>query len=233
MTLGFLFTALGYATGAAVYWWRARERGIATEGTALIAGAAFTGGIAGAKITQWLVQSPALLWSHPEVLAHSEAGGRTLVGGILAGWLAARSMRRKLGIQRPTADLFALALSAGEAVGRIGCFFNTCCFGVPSAAPWACYQHGAWRAPVQVVMALSAAFIFAMLWTRRDRTIREGELFHWYLLLFGLSRFILEFWRQRDAVAGSLSLAQWAALALAVWGAARLYSAHQWRRQTA
>jgi phosphatidylglycerol:prolipoprotein diacylglycerol transferase len=233
MTLGFLFTFLGYATGAVVFWWRAHELRRATEGFALVAGAAFVGGIAGAKLSQWLVAAPQMLLANPALLADASAGGRALVGGILGGWLAVRLARQKLGLTQPTGDLFALALPAGEAVGRIGCFFNQCCYGVPSVGGWTCYQHGAARFPVQIFMALSAAAIFGWLCARRNHITRTGELFDWYLVLFGISRFALEFWRERDNAFAGLSLAQWVCLALAAWGMTRLRSALQTTGATA
>lgn len=222
MSLGFLFTFLGYATGAAVFWWRARERGLATEGFALIAAAAFVGGVAGAKISQWLAAAPGAVLQNPLLMADSTTGGRTLIGGILGGWLAVRWARRKMGLRRSTGDLFALALPAGEAIGRIGCFFNGCCYGIPASGPWTCYQHGALRHPVQIDMAVSAAAIFAMLWSRRNTVSRDGELFDSYLLCFGASRFVLEFLRERDIAFAGLSLAQYVCLGLATWGFLRL-----------
>lgn len=222
MTLGFLFTFLGYATGAAVFWGRARERGLATEGMGIIAVTAFAGGIAVAKISQWLVAAPLAVLKNPLLLADLSTGGRALIGGVLGGWLAVRWTRRRLGIDRPTGDLFALALPAGEAVGRIGCFFNQCCYGIPSSGFYVCYQQGTLRHPVQIDMALSAAAIFVLLWGRRDRVAREGELFALYLVLFGLSRFVLEFLRARDEFIGGLSLAQCVCLGLAGWGTYRL-----------
>jgi len=227
MTLGFLFTLLGYATGAAVFWWRARERGLATEGMGIIAAAAFFGGIVGAKTSQWLVAAPGALATNPLLLADPSTGGRTLVGGILGGWLAVRYARRRLGVTRSTGDLFALALPAGEAIGRMGCFFNECCYGIPSSGLFICYQHGANRHPVQIDMAVSAALIFGFLLFKRDKVTREGELFNMYLLLFGVSRFALEFLRERTLVFGSLSLAQCISLGLAAWGAHRLIIAPQ------
>ena len=131
------------------------------------------------------------------------------MGGLIGGWLAVELCKKKLGIRRSTGDMWALALPAGEAVGRFGCYFNGCCFGTVCTAPWAIYQHGAWRHPAQLYAALIAALIFVVLLNLRPKLSHEGDLFRAWLLLFAVGRFILEFFRESPALFLRLSLAQW------------------------
>lgn len=215
---GTVFTVLGYAVGALAFFSMARARGIATEGIGRVALAGFCGGILGARATEWgLVHWP-LLAAHPAAFLNPSAGGRTIIGGILAGWASVEVAKRWLGIRRSTGDLFALALAAGEAVGRIGCFFNSDCYGTLSRVPWAVYQNGAWRHPTQLYSAAVAAVIFVLLFWLRDRMPREGDLFRLYLVLYGSGRFIVEEFRERTLGLGGLSLAQWVSLELAIMG---------------
>ena len=203
-TVGEALTALGYAFGALVFFLAARRRRLVTEGMGWVALAGLCGGLLGAKVTQWLVAEGHLFTLDPR------AGGRALIGGVLGGWLAVEVAKWRLGIRRSTGDLFALALPAGEAVGRLGCFVNGCCYGVASAGvPWHVFQHGAWRHPAQLYTALYAAALFVVLLALRERlSAREGDLFRLYLVLFCLGRFLLEFFRERSLVFAGLSLAQ-------------------------
>ena len=210
MTLGELFTLLGYVAGAFVFYLAARERRLATEGIRTVALWGVAGGIVGAKIAAWLSTPGA------DATALVAPGGRALLGGLLGGWLAVEIAKQRLGIRRSTGDLWALALPAGEAVGRLGCFCNGCCFGTKSEVAWAVYQHGAWRHPAQIYAALLAAAIFIALWPLRAKLPREGDLFRLYLLLFAAGRFVLEFFRERPALWAGLSLAQWVCLEIAV-----------------
>ncbi|HTE19064.1 MAG TPA: prolipoprotein diacylglyceryl transferase family protein [Armatimonadota bacterium] len=216
MTVGSLLTLAGYGVGALVLYLAARRRGVATEGMAYVAVAGLCGGILGAKLTEWVLGHGALLAAHPGLLLDPRLGGRTLIGGVLVGWVSVEIAKRRLGIRRSTGDLFALALPAGEAVGRVGCYFNGCCFGVSANVAWAVRQHGEWRHPTQLYSALAAVVILGVLLSVRDRLPREGDLFRLYLVLFGLSRFGLEFLRERPVGLGGLSLAQWVCLELAV-----------------
>jgi phosphatidylglycerol:prolipoprotein diacylglycerol transferase len=79
--------------------------------------AGIAGGLIGANIAQ---------------LVATDSPGKSILGGISGGYLAVMAAKRYLGIVRPTGDLFALALAAGEAIGRWGCFLAGCCYGKPT-----------------------------------------------------------------------------------------------------
>jgi phosphatidylglycerol:prolipoprotein diacylglycerol transferase len=207
---------MGYLVGAAVFYLEARRRGRATEGMGWVALAGLGGGVLGAKVTEWVLVHGSAFAANPASMLDPRLGGRTLIGGVIAGWAAVEVAKRRLGIRRSTGDLFALALPAGEAVGRVGCFFNGCCYGIPAGVPWAVYQHDAWRHPAQLYASAIALALFGALLALRDRLPREGDLFRLYLVLFGIGRFGLEFLRERTTAFGGLSLAQWVCLEIAV-----------------
>lgn len=216
--LGLLFTALGYGAGALVFYLEARRRGLATAGVRYLAIAGLAGGIAAAKVTQWMLASWLTFAQHPEAILDPANGGRSIIGGIIGGWIAVEIAKRRLGIGRSTGDLFALAIPAGEAVGRIGCFFNSCSVGTVSAVPWAVFQQGTWRHPVQLYTSLVAAGVLLLLFRLRGALPREGDLFRLYLVIFGLTRFGLEFFRERPIFYSGLSMAQCVCLELMVVG---------------
>src|SRR5579863_1822147 len=142
------FYIAAYALGVAAFAVMASRRGIATNGIALLALAAFAGGALGALALQWLLGG---------------VPGKSLLGGVAAGYLAVVYAKRRLGIVRPTGDLFAMAVALGEAVGRIGCFFAGCCYGKIAHVAWAVHDHGALRHPTQLYSAIAAALTFALL----------------------------------------------------------------------
>jgi phosphatidylglycerol:prolipoprotein diacylglycerol transferase len=216
MTLGAFFTALGYIVGALVFYLAAHRKRLATEGMIYVALAGLVGGVLGAKLMEWALVHYRTFAAHPTAMLDPRLGGRTLIGGVIVGWLAVEFAKWRLGIRRSTGDMFALALPAGEAFGRIGCFFNGCCYGVPSSVTWAVYQHGAWRHPTQLYSSAVAVALFAILFALRDKMPREGDLFRLYIVLFGISRFALEFLRERNVAFGGLSVAQWVCLEMSV-----------------
>ncbi|MDQ2686816.1 MAG: prolipoprotein diacylglyceryl transferase [Armatimonadota bacterium] len=190
--------ALGYDTGVCAFVWMARRRGLATTGVMALLGAGLIGGLVAANLIQWLVGGTA---------------GKTVLGAIAGGYLSVALYKRYLGIQRPLGDLFAVALCAGEAVGRWGCYFGGCCYGKATHAAWAIWQHGAWRYPTQIYMSLAALLILGALLVFDRRGPRENALFYLQGLLYCVARFVIEFYRETTLVALGLSAAQWACLA--------------------
>jgi phosphatidylglycerol:prolipoprotein diacylglycerol transferase len=65
-------------------------------------------------------------------------GGLEFYGGVIFAIpvIVFYSRHHKLPI-RQCLDIMAIALMLGLAFGRIGCFWNGCCFGKPSELPWA------------------------------------------------------------------------------------------------
>ena len=221
MPIGQTLTAAAYFVGAVAFWMAARQRKLATEGVAYLAMAAFVGGVLGAKMGEWALGNGALWGQQPLAVLEPQLGGRTILGGVLGGWIAVAVAKKRLGIRRSTGDLFAFALPWGEAVGRIGCWFNGCCFGALWDGPCAVWQHEAWRIPTQFLSALTAVGIGIIIWSRRGQR-REGEAWHLYLALWGVGRFVIEFGRDHPFGADILSPAQWIALVISAYGIMRL-----------
>src|SRR5271165_911757 len=197
--------ALGYLAGLAAFGYMARRRGIATSGIWMLMSAGLVGGLAGANLTQLIVTG---------------SPGKTLLGGVVCGYLAVVLLKRYLGIVRPTGDLFAMALAAGEAIGRWGCFFGQCCYGkIASHLPWAVYEHGAYRHPTQAYLALAATGVFIVLWQLHEKPLPENALFYLQGMLLCTTRFGIEFFREGPVMLAGLTLAQLACIAgLAFFG---------------
>src|SRR5579863_9638521 len=99
--------ACGYVVGVLAFFWLAQRRRLDTPGVMNLLGVGLIGGLVGANVAQWLVMGSA---------------GKTVLGAIVGGYLAVFVAKRWMGLRRPTGDLFAIALCAGEAVGRWGCY---------------------------------------------------------------------------------------------------------------
>ena len=190
---------IAYGAALLVFRWTARRRGLGTAGIWLLMQAGLFGGLSGANLIQFFATG---------------APGKTIEGGLAGGYLAVVCMKRYLGIVRPTGDLFALAVPAGEAIGRIACFISGCCYGKVSTAPFAVYDHAAFRYPTQLYLTFAAAATFAaLLWLERKRVLPENGLFYIQGALFCSTRFIIDFFRDGRSFANGLTLAQFGCLA--------------------
>ncbi|OGN89284.1 MAG: hypothetical protein A2158_01740 [Chloroflexi bacterium RBG_13_46_14] len=179
-------------------------------------------GIIGAKLSMLVFLGPAEFWRLlPTITSH----GSALFGGLTFGYFAVTVTERILKIDRCTGDLIAPFLPLGQAIGRLGNFLAGDAFGIPASLPWAVYQGGAYRHPVQIYEMVLDLLLFAFLWRRRYTSFRDGELFAMYLVVYAVIRFPLEFLRYQPTPLYflGLTLVQWMCLAGALWFGYQLY----------
>lgn len=138
-----------------------------------------------------------------------------LVGAALCGCIY--TFYKKLPVLK-ILDLFVPYVALAQSVGRIGCFFNGCCYGQESRFGVYFPIHGKILFPSQLVDSLSllCIFIFLRVFERKSKT---GGVFCLYLILAPLQRFFMEFIRgdERPFYYG-LSIFQWISVGLFVFG---------------
>lgn len=132
----------GVLAGFALALRRARAAGIADEIIHSLAAWLFVGGIIGARsffVIQYWDQFQADSWRDTVWnIARFTEGGLVVYGAFWGAtvafiWFIVRYRVSAL----PLADCIAPSLALGLALGRIGCFFNGCCYGGPSDNFWA------------------------------------------------------------------------------------------------
>jgi prolipoprotein diacylglyceryltransferase len=135
-----VFETPGYIGGYALYRRERTRHGdtLSDERRWWIIAAAAIGALLGSRILGLIEYAPARGFNQHQLLAFT-GGGKTIVGGLLGGWLAVELIKRLAHIGSRTGDLFAVPLCIGIAIGRIGCFFagladDTC--GTPTSLPW-------------------------------------------------------------------------------------------------
>lgn len=213
-----LFVGLGAAVGLSLFLLHL-PRGKA-KGAAGWAAATALGALAGAKLLYFITMPKGTPLSSALLTGFVFHGG--LLGGALAGLAAARALHLDALLLM---DHAAPCLAIGHGIGRVGCFFAGCCYGVP--VRWGVVLPRALGAPHDVPLlpiqlieaALNVALGVALL--RYARKKREpGYAAGLYCLVYAVMRFVLEFFRGdevRGAAAG-LSTGQWMSLGLAAAG---------------
>ena len=123
-------------------------------------------------------------------------------------------------------DVFAPGIALGHVIGRLGCLFAGCCFGRPTSVPWAITFNSEFAAqnvgtplnvplhPTQLYEAGAELLIlgFLLAFERKGRPF-PGRTFWAYMLLYGISRFIIEIYRgDPRGMVGTLSTSQFVSL---------------------
>lgn len=208
---------------------------------------AVIGGILGAKIYYILLNWPRLL-EDPAHLIFAR-GGLVWYGGFLgASVLVIREMRKsKLPLGQMT-DAAAAPLAIAYAVGRIGCFMVGDDWGRPTGSwvgirfpqgtppttvteiqsqfgitvdPALVERYGQVVPvhPTQLYEVAMSTLIFLFLWRIHDHRHRPGWLFMVWLVLAGIERFVVEFFRAKDdRFFGALTLAQMFSVGIVIFG---------------
>lgn len=146
-------------------------------------------GIIGARLL-YIIENAAYYLKNPLEIIMLQHGGLSWFGGLLAGLIVglAYLKRRNLPVYK-ILDLVAPFLALAQAIGRIGCFLNGCCFG-------RIFNF----IPTQLYSSLILTLIFLLLRFLQDRPHQEGKIFFLYLLLYSAKRFFIEFWRADNPV---------------------------------
>lgn len=163
--------------------------------------------------------------------------GAVVANVVLAWWYFGR---KKLSFRR-FADIATPGLILGQAIGRIGCFFNGDAYGKPTDAWYGVvYQPGtpafhAWGGATLVPAELMEAgldfIILGILLRLFPKKQFDGQVALAYFVLYSLARFGLEFLRTDSLMIGGFKAAQLTALVTALIAAGLwLWQMHQTRQ---
>ncbi|MDP2938217.1 MAG: prolipoprotein diacylglyceryl transferase [Candidatus Omnitrophota bacterium] len=181
----------------------------------------FVSGIIGARIL-YIIENINYYLKEPLEIIILARGGLSWFGGLFLGFLfgIVYLKKRKLSLYR-ILDLMSPFVALGQAIGRVGCLLNGCCFG--RIAKFGIYfpAHNLVLIPTQIYSSLALVFIFVFLRFLQGRPHKEGEIFFAYLLFYSIKRFFIEFWRaDNEIILFGLTLFQLISIVifcLAVW----------------
>jgi len=164
-----------------------------------------------------------------ELLTLARSGG-VFYGGLILAVAVALFYIRRIGLPLwTTCDVFAPGIALGHVIGRFGCLFAGCCYGKPTRLPWGITFTDPFAAsnvgtplnqplhPTQLYEAGAELLILiVLLATERKGRPYPGRTFWLYMLLYAISRFIIEFYRgdERGAI-GMFSTSQFISILLA------------------
>lgn len=203
-----------------------------------IAGAVM-GALVGAKLLAWVENWHQIAALPEESVGGIERwiGGKTVVGGLLGGWIGIEIAKHYTGVKQRTGDLWVYPLAISIAIGRVGCFLtglsdNT--YGNFTNVPWGVDFGDGPRHPTQLYEAGAVLLMGAGLLVYQSVSHlgwTTGRLFRLFMLLYCAWRFCVEFIKPTYKPFLGLSAIQCVALAACVFCVVSL--ARQPREQAA
>ncbi len=185
------------------------------------------GVVLGGRLGYVLFYQPAYFLAHPLEILSVWQGGMSFHGGFLGVLFAMTLFARRTGKRwLAIMDFVAPMVPIGLGAGRLGNFINGELWGRVTDVPWGVVfpmVDGLPRHPSQLYeFALEGVVLFVALWRFSGRLRPVGAVSALFLVGYGASRFLVEFFREPDGFLGLLSLGmsmgQWLSLPMVLAG---------------
>ncbi len=200
-----VMAALGFIVGLTIFQLNKKYARLSSDQISNVVLLGMIAGVAGSRIF-YVVQNWSYYKNNPAAIIRVDQGGLVFYGGfilalILIVWYVKKIC--KADVIR-SLDALAPALAVAHALGRVGCFFNGCCYGKPADLWWSVVypentepfvRYGAMALhPVQIYEAILNVILAAVLWCVLRKS-KRGITTACYVLAYGLLRFVDEFFR--------------------------------------
>ena len=197
-----VLVAAGFLIGLAVAAHNAKREGLHPEHISDLGIWLIVAGMAGGKLFHVVFFWNDFLSGWRAEGIRSLREGFVFYGGFIGASLAAIVYTRikRLPLWK-VADACAPGVALGHAFGRVGCFFNGCCYGKACSLPWAVkfppphLMAGIPVHPTEIYEALGDVAIFLGLTAYYRRKRFDGQIWWLYVLGYGILRFAIEFFR--------------------------------------
>lgn len=214
-----LMVALAVVAVVAISLIEAKRLGVASEHIYNLAIWAVLGGVIMSRLLHVIDEWQYYL-AHPQQLF--SLAGLTIYGAVLGALIAVvvYAWIKKLSIWR-LADAVAPGALIGQAIGRIGCTINGCCYGLESPPWWAgaiIYtnpEHALLGTPIGVPLYPTQLYHlvwnligFGVLWSVRKRLAPQGSLFLLYLAIYAAGDLTIRLVREGEPFLFGLQQAQ-------------------------
>ena len=189
------------------------------------------GGIVGAKLLYYITVIDEIV-KNPSILL-DVADGFVVYGGIIGGILSGYAVCRvkKLNFWKYL-DCATPSIALAQGFGRIGCLLAGCCYGMETSG-WCSITftnsqfapNGVPLVPTQIFSSVFDFAHFILLYVISRKSKAPGMTSALYLMIYGVGRFIIEFFRG-DLIRGSvgaLSTSQFISIFIVLFGAVLLW----------
>lgn len=152
-------------------------------------------GVIGARLF-FVVLNAEYFLDNPVEIIMLQHGGLAWQGGFIAAFIVLFIFAKRT--KKPVLwllDFVAPYAALGQAIGRIGCFLNGCCYG--KHADWGIYcpVHADRLHPSQLYCSAGLVIVFFILKEYQKQQPAAGRVFCVYVLLAAALRFVVQFFR--------------------------------------
>lgn len=207
-----LMYLLGFASSYALVRYQIKKKNLAFSRDFLDSFYTFLifGLIIGARLGYVIFYNLSFYINHPLDIFAVRQGGMSfhggLIGSVVAGVWCCKRLKADPWV---VADLVTVTAPIGLGLGRLGNFINGELYGRTTTVPWGMVFPGAGPVPRHPSQLYEFFFegvaLFTILWILKDTVRKTGVLTALFITLYGLFRFVVEFFREPDPQLGFIA----------------------------
>jgi prolipoprotein diacylglyceryltransferase len=212
--LHYLFEVLAFFIGIRVYYYLKRNTvdPISDENRLWILLGAMVGALIGSRLVA-ILEDPQSL-SHLSFLMLYQS--KTIVGGLLFGLFGVELIKKLIGVNIASGDLYVVPIIIALFIGRIGCFsmgIDEPVFGIETTFFTGMdLGDGLKRHPIILYEMMYLLFLLLTFYLLRNKQLMNGERFKLFMVLYFLFRFFIEFLKPYHPLFLDLSSIHWSAI---------------------
>lgn len=179
------------------------------------------GMLIGARIVFFLFANPSVFFQDPLELFRVWNGGMSFHGALVGMIISTSIFAKKHNVSfLRLADAISLISTIGLTLGRLANFTNSELYGPVTNVFWCVKFRTAegCRHPYQIYAALSHFVTFIILYLLYKKPHKPGFIFYNFIAIYGLFRFVTDFFRDDAPFLLGLSLGQVASLLMMILG---------------
>ncbi|CAH0159081.1 Prolipoprotein diacylglyceryl transferase [Pedobacter sp. Bi27] len=215
----YIFETLAFIIGVRLYYFYKKgiKDPISDENRLWIMLGAMLGALIGSRVIAVL--------ETPEVLRHLSFSvlyqSKTIVGGLLGGLFGVELMKKIIGVNIASGDVYVIPILVALIIGRIGCFsmgIDEPTYGIPTHFFTGMdLGDGILRHPIMLYEMVYLVLLIFLFNGLKNKTLINGDRFKLFMMLYFLFRFWVEFIKPYHSLFLNLSSIHWSALFIFIY----------------
>ncbi|KRT16168.1 diacylglyceryl transferase [Pedobacter ginsenosidimutans] len=215
----YIFETLAFIIGVRLYYFYKKgiKDPISDENRLWIMLGAMLGALIGSRVIAVL--------ETPEVLHHLSFSvlyqSKTIVGGLLGGLFGVELIKKIIGVNIASGDIYVIPILVALIIGRIGCFsmgIDEPTYGIPTHFFTGMdLGDGILRHPIMLYEMVYLILLIFLINGLKNETLINGDRFKLFMALYFLFRFCVEFIKPYHSLFLNLSSIHWSALFIFIY----------------
>ncbi|SDH07478.1 Prolipoprotein diacylglyceryltransferase [Pedobacter terrae] len=215
----YIFETLAFLTGVRLYYYYKRgiEDPISDENRLWIMLGAMLGALIGSRVVAVL--------ETPEVINHLTFSilyqSKTIVGGLLGGLFGVELIKKIIGVNIASGDVYVVPILVALIIGRVGCFsmgIDEPTYGIPTRFFMGMdLGDGILRHPIMLYEMIYLVLLIFLFNSLKHQEMINGDRFKLFMVLYFLFRFLIEFIKPYHSLFLNLSSIHWSALFIFIY----------------